>query len=103
VVIAVAVRVEPNGPISELDEMAAVACAVQNLMLSAHEKGIGSFWSTPPTTTSAEFATWLGLDTTHRMFGLVYLGYPQTGKMPVPTPRNPLTGHVIFHDRYNLG
>jgi nitroreductase len=97
VVVAVAARVEPNGKIPEIEEVAAVSCAVQNLMLSAHEKGIGSFWSTPPVTLSAEFAGWLGFDVNHRMLGLVYLGYPMDGKISAPSPRNPLGQHVVFH------
>lgn len=97
VVLVVAARVEPDGRIPESEEIAATACAVQNLMLSAHEKGIGSFWSTPPVVVSEAFAAWLGLDSTHRMMGLVYLGYPQAGKLPAPTPRKPLAAHVVFH------
>ena len=99
VVIAVAARVVPNGKIPEVEEISATACAVQNLMLSAHEHGLGSYWSTPPVTTSAEFAAWLGFDATHRMLGLIYLGYPLPGKPPAPSPRNPLAAHVVFHDR----
>ena len=98
VVIAIAARVEPNGKIPELEEIAATSCAVQNLMLSAHEKGLGSYWSTPPVAGSAEFAAWLGLDSTHRMLGLVYLGYPLPGKTPAPSPRHALSDHVVFHE-----
>lgn len=98
VVIAIAARVEPRGKIPELEEIAATSCAVQNLMLSAHEKGLGSYWSTPPVALSAEFAAWLGFDATHRMLGLIYLGYPLAKKSPPPSPRNPLSDHVVFHD-----
>lgn len=98
VVIAVVARVVPNGKIPEIEEIAATACAVQNLMLSAHAKGLGSYWSTPPVATSPEFAAWLGLDATHRMLGLVYLGYPLPGNSPKPTLRDPLAGHVMFYD-----
>ncbi len=99
VVVAVAARVVPNGKIPEIEEIAATACAVQNLMLSAHAHGLGSYWSTPPVTTSAEYAAWLGLDATHRMLGLVYVGYPLPGKPPAPSSRNALAAHVVFHDR----
>jgi nitroreductase len=98
VAIAVAARVEPQGKIPEIEEIAATACAVQNLMLSAHAHGIGSFWSTPPVVMSAEFASWLGLDATHRALGLVYLGYAQAGMAPAETPRHPLENHVVFHE-----
>ena len=65
-------------------------------MLSAHSHGIGSFWSTPPVTLSPEFTSWLGLGTSHRTLGLVYLGYAQAGQIPVETPRHPLEEHVKF-------
>src|SRR6202451_1655991 len=47
VCIAVAALVEPGGKISRMDEICATACAVQNLLLSAHQRGIGSYWRTP--------------------------------------------------------
>lgn len=97
VVIAVAAKVEPGGKIPEIEEIAATSCAVQNLMLSARENGLGTFWSTPPVTLSAEFAEWLGLDANHRMLGLVFLGYPAGDIWPEPTPRRELEHHVVMH------
>ncbi|HEY8932550.1 MAG TPA: nitroreductase [Rariglobus sp.] len=97
-VIAVLYRVEPGGKIPEIEEVAATSCAVENLLLSAHSRGLGAYWSTPPVAMSAEFAAWLGLDTTHRALGLVYVGYPQARKSPALSPRNPLAGHVMFHE-----
>jgi nitroreductase len=96
VAIAVVARIEPGGKISELDEIAATSCAVQNLLLSAHQRGLGSFWSTPPVACTPEFANWLGLDATHRCLGIVYLGYPLSGVSPVST-RLPLEERVIFY------
>ncbi len=96
VAIAVAARIEPGGKISELDEISATACAVQNLLLSAHQRGLGTFWSTPPVACSREFAVWLGLDATHRCMGIVYLGYPQEGTRPASS-RLPLSERTIFY------
>jgi nitroreductase len=98
VVIAVAARVDPSGRITEMDEMAATSCAVQNLMLSAHQRGLGSYWSTPPVACSPEFGAWLGQDSSHRGMGLVYLGYPREGAAPVSS-RVPLEERVVFHSR----
>lgn len=96
VVIAVAARVEPGGRISELDELLATASAVQNLLLSAHQRGLGSFWSSAPVAGAPEFLAWLGLDGTHRGLGLVYLGYPREGDEAART-RLPLDERVTFH------
>lgn len=94
--IAIAMRIDPGGKISELDEIAAVSSAVQNLMLSAHQRGLGSFWATPPVACSPEFAAWLGLDSTHRTLGVVYLGYALSGVIPISS-RVPLSERVVFY------
>jgi nitroreductase len=97
VTVAVAARIEPGGRISELDEIAATSCAVQNILLSAHQRGLGSFWSTAPVSCSAHFAQWLGLEPECRCMGLVYLGYPLVGAV-FPSSRLPLAERVVFHD-----
>jgi nitroreductase len=96
VCIAVAALVESGGKISRMDEICATACAVQNLLLSAHQRGIGSYWSTPPVACGPEFARWLGLDPNHVALGLVYLGYPREGPAP-KSARVPLGERVTFH------
>ncbi len=75
-VVAIAAHLE-GGKISRLDELCGTACAVQNLLLSAHQRRLGSFWATPPVACSQEFSAWLGLDSTHCSLGLVFLGYPK--------------------------
>jgi nitroreductase len=96
VVIAIAARVEPNGKIPMLDELCATACAVQNLLLSSHQRGLGSFWSTSAAGCSDEFIKWLKLDSAHHALGLVFLGYAKEGFIPAST-RLPLAERVIFH------
>ncbi|HWB61039.1 MAG TPA: nitroreductase [Chthoniobacteraceae bacterium] len=97
VVIAVAARVDPAGKITETEEIAATSCAVENLMLSAHQRGLASFWASPPVAYSPDFVKWLGLDTTHRALGLVYLGHAQPGTKAAST-RVPLNERVVFYD-----
>ena len=96
IAIAAAARIEPGGKISELDEISATACALQNLLLSAHQRGLGSFWSSAPASCSPAFAEWLGLDATHLCMGLVFLGHPLPGVNPAST-RLPLDKRVVFH------
>jgi nitroreductase len=93
-VVAVAVRFDTTGKISELDEIAAAACAVQNLLLSAHERGIASFWATPPAACGAEFAEWLG--NANRGLGLVFLGHARDAAPPA-SARVPLEERATFH------
>lgn len=64
--------------IPELEEIEAVACAVQNLHLSASAAGMAGYWSTPPLVYSKEFADWLEIRPEDRCLGLFYLGWPRT-------------------------
>jgi nitroreductase len=96
VCIAVSALTDSGGRVSRLDEICAAACAVQNLLLSSHQRGVGSYWSTPPVSCSAEFASWLGLDSRHTPMGLVYLGYAREGFAPTSV-RAPLAERVTYH------
>lgn len=101
VVLAVAAHVVAGGRIPEWEERAAVACALQNLMLSAHLRGLGSFWSTPPVSCGSAFARWLGLDQSHCMMGLVYLGWPRSMEdslAAATATRGELADRVVWHD-----
>jgi nitroreductase len=78
VVIVVGMKRQPSEKISELDEIMAVACAVQNMHLSATAHGLGGFWSTNVAATSNALATFVGLAPGDRALGVFYLGYPAT-------------------------
>jgi nitroreductase len=95
-IVTIAAHLESGGKISRLDELCATACAVQNLMLSAHQRGLGSSWVTPPVACSQEFTVWLGLDATDCSLGFVFLGYPKESQAPKST-RVPLEERVTFH------
>ena len=65
------------GKIPAEEEVIAVACAAQNMQLTATAYGIGSFWSSSPIYDSAEMKQWLGLaEDEDRCLGFLYLGYP---------------------------
>jgi nitroreductase len=99
VVVALLSHFDPGGRIPEWEELAATACAAQNLMLSAHARGLGSFWSSPPVACSPEFVRWLGLETaTHRAIGLLYLGHPRAGSPAPRSVRTPLAHCVAWHE-----
>lgn len=63
--------------IAEVEEIAAVACAVQNMHLTASARGLGAFWSTPPFIYTEEMNQWLGIDPLDRCLGIFYLGHPE--------------------------
>ena len=75
-VIAFAMKRQASEKIPEIEEIEAVACAIQNLHLTATAHGVGGYWSSGKAICSAEFRDWLRLDVKDRVLGLFYLGYP---------------------------
>jgi nitroreductase len=62
--------------IAEVEEIEAVACAVQNVQLAATARGLGTFWSTPPVLYLPQMNEWMGIGAKDRCLGLFYLGHP---------------------------
>lgn len=81
VVIAMGMKRQESEKISELDELLAVACAVQNLHLTAAAHGLGGFWSTNVAAVSDEMREFTRLGEKDRALGLFYVGYP-SGEWP---------------------
>ena len=76
VVIAVCMSRQKEEKILELEEIEAVACAIQNMQLTCTAYGLGSFWSTPKLIYSKEMNTFLNLEEKDKCLGLIYIGYP---------------------------
>ncbi|WP_417737094.1 nitroreductase [Rosistilla oblonga] len=91
-VVAIGMKRQPSKKISEIDEIAAVACAVQNIHLSATAFGLGGFWSSNAAACSDALRDFVGLGDEDRMLGLFYLGYP-AADWPAGT-RNPIADKV---------
>lgn len=83
VVILVCMERQKIEKIRELEEIEAVACAVQNMHLTAAARGLGAFWSTPPFLYTEEMNAYLGLGEKDRCLGIFYLGHPaEPGEWP---------------------
>lgn len=76
VVIAVSMVKQPESKIMELEEIEAVACAVQNMYLTSTAYGLGGFWSTPKLIYTKEMNDFLDLGEQDKCLGLFYIGYP---------------------------
>lgn len=74
IVIAYMVRT-PTHKIPEIEEVAASACAIQNILLGATSKGISSFWSTGGLAHHPALKEYLKLGKEDRVMGIFYLGY----------------------------
>ena len=76
VVIAVSMQRQKEEKIIEMEEIQAVACAIQNMHLTCTAYGLGAFWSTPKIIYSAQMNQFLGLQPKDKCLGLIYIGYP---------------------------
>ena len=81
VVIAVCMERGNNEKIPVIEEIEAVACAIQNMSLTATAYGLGSFWSTPKIIYTTEMNSFLNLKEQDKCVGLFYVGYVE-GKWP---------------------
>jgi nitroreductase len=79
-VIAIVMQREPAESLPEWEEVAAVACAVQNMWLSCTAYGIGSYWSSPRAILEAD--EFLELQAGQRCLGLFYMGYHDLPELP---------------------
>ena len=74
-VLAIVMQRQATRKIPEIEEVEAVACAVQNLHLMATALGVAGYWSSGSVICSDSFRDYLGFDTADRVLGLFYLGY----------------------------
>lgn len=82
VVIQILMARDASGRVPELEEVMAVACAVQNLHLSATAAGLAGMWSTPPALYDPRAASLLGLEPGERCLGFFFLGWPKEETSP---------------------
>lgn len=88
VVIGLGMERDPRARISERDEVMAVACAVQNMYLTATAYGLGAFWATGDVLVGDGMRRYMGLGENGLALGLFFMGYPN-GEWPA-SHRRPL-------------
>lgn len=80
-----------NERIPEIEEVEAVACAVQNMYLTATAYGVGCYWGSGGVTYYPEAKEFFGLGLKDRLLGFLYIGIPK--KWP-EGKRNPIESKV---------
>lgn len=91
--IAICLHRDPTQSIPEWEEIAAVACSVQNMWLTCTAYHIGSYWATPGFIN--RIGPFLNLEESERCIGLFYMGQLKEGAM-APALRNPIDLKVKF-------
>lgn len=82
-IIMLGMKRQVQGKIPETEEICAVACAVQNMMLTAHAHNIGTYWSTGSMSTHKATKKFLGLEEKDLSLGMLYVS-KYSGIIPVP-------------------
>jgi len=65
----------PETRIPEIEEVEAVACAAQNIQLTATAYGLGCYWSSPKFLYTDAAKEAFGLEKEDKILGLMYFGY----------------------------
>lgn len=91
-VIAICMQRDPKFSLPEWEEIAAVACAVQNMWLTCTTLGIGCYWSTHDAAIDA--GEFLGCAESERCLGFFYMGY--WAAEPAPGTRQPVSGKTVW-------
>ena len=81
VVIAVVSRAGRDG-VETVENQAACAAAVQNMLLTAHSLGLGAIWRTGPVAYHRHMRDFFGLQGDDSIVAYIYLGYPNMGERP---------------------
>jgi nitroreductase len=77
VVIAICLNRQESGKIPEIEEIEAVACAVQNMYLTCTAYGLGAYWGSGGVTYTPGMKKFLGLEEKDKCLGFFYIGYPE--------------------------
>ncbi len=78
----IAICMKASGSVPEVEEVEAVACAVQNIYLSTAVHGIGGYWGTGGITYLKGANALLGLEENDKLLGFFYLGYVKIPSAP---------------------
>lgn len=73
-VIAIVMKRDEKESLPEIEEAMAVACAVQNIYLTATAYGVGGYWSTGGATFHKETIDFLGFSEKDKVLGFFFLG-----------------------------
>lgn len=78
-VIAVSCRRSPEEPERDREDYAACACAIENLMLGAVARGLGSYWTTSGALIGDRMAPFWQVGADETLVGAVVIGVPTVG------------------------
>jgi nitroreductase len=82
--------------VETLENYAACAAAVQNMLLTAHALGLGAMWRTGPVAYHDHMREFLDLEKGDKVVAHLYLGFPDMGERP--RRRAPAKEKTVWHE-----
>jgi nitroreductase len=70
----IAIGMKRSDKVPEVEEIAAVSCAVQNMYLTAEAYGVGCYWTTGGVTYYEDAKAFFGLTDNDKLLGFLYVG-----------------------------
>lgn len=83
-IFAICLKRHVSSKIPEVEEIEAVACAVQNIYLSVTAYGLGGYWSSGGITYMAKAKVFFGLQENDRLLGFFFIGHVATPSPAIP-------------------
>ena len=75
-IVSIGMKRDPAARLPEVEEIEAVACAVQNMHLTASALGVGCYWGTGGITYFEEAKPFFELGANDRLLGFMFFGIP---------------------------
>jgi len=94
-IIAIGMKRDPKASVPEVEEVASVAAAVQNMYLTATAYGIGCYWGSGGITYKKEALDFFGLEEGDQLLGFLYVGNLKSDKWPTGR-RKPIADKVTW-------
>lgn len=82
-VIAIKMKRDLKANLPVMEEISAVAMAVQNMYLTANAHGLACYWGTGGPTFWPEAKPWFGLEEEDMLMGFFYVAKPATDRWPM--------------------
>jgi len=98
VIVVICMKRQEIEKIPEIEEVEAVACAVQNMHLTASAVGLAAFWSSPPIVYTEAMNQFLELGPKDKCLGLFYLGWPLDDENWPQSERKPIQEKLEWFD-----
>ena len=99
-VISIGLKRNEKDILPEIEEIEAVACAVQNMFLTVTAYGLGSYWTTAGITYFKESKAHFDLGENDKLLGFFYIGYIAK-PFKAPSRREPIANKVQWITKYS--